>query len=179
MVGLTDPSGTVANSYAYDPYGNVVNSSTTVGNPFEYVSGWTSGVTTFTHFGVRWYASDPNFTRWTQQDPVVGSLGNPTSQCRCAPSSARSATITEGRCGELGAQGGGAVQVDVAQLGGRLVGVDMQQHTHAARHAAGDGNLARAEQRHLVPAELPRRPRWMYGVEVVGEGEERAGDGVR
>ncbi|HKS70503.1 MAG TPA: RHS repeat-associated core domain-containing protein, partial [Ktedonobacterales bacterium] len=84
VVAVTDPSGNVANSYAYDPYGNVVSSSTTVGNPFEYVSGWTSGVTTFTHFGARWYASDPNFTRWTQQDPVAGSVFQPTSQCRYA-----------------------------------------------------------------------------------------------
>lgn len=84
VVAVTDPNGNVANSYAYDPYGNVVSSSTTVGNPFEYVSSWTSSVTTFTHFGARWDASDPNFTRWTQQDPIEGSLGNPTSQCRYA-----------------------------------------------------------------------------------------------
>lgn len=81
---MTDPSGTVAATYQYDPYGNVVGGSSSIYNPFQYASGWISGVTGFTHFGQRWYAPATTFTRWTQQDPTAGSLGSPTSQCRYA-----------------------------------------------------------------------------------------------
>ena len=53
-------------------------------NPFQYVSGWQSDITNFTHFGQRWYAPTTFYGRWTQQDPVAGSLFHPTSQRRYA-----------------------------------------------------------------------------------------------
>ena len=37
VVGLTNSSGSVVNSYAYDPYGNTTSSSGTVANPFRYI----------------------------------------------------------------------------------------------------------------------------------------------
>lgn len=84
VAAVTDPSGNVAASYHYDPYGNVTSQTGMIYNPFQYVSGWQSDITNFTHFGQRWYAPTPFYGRWTQQDPVAGSLGNPTSQCRYA-----------------------------------------------------------------------------------------------
>lgn len=73
VVALTDSDGNVLNRYAYDPYGNLTEDDTTTDNPFEYVSGWT-GAAGFTHFGARWYATDPVYARWTQQDPTAGDL---------------------------------------------------------------------------------------------------------
>lgn len=77
-------SSLVAAWYQYDPYGNVVGGSSSIYNPFQYASGWTSDTTAFTHFGQRWYAPQTNFTRWTQQDPIAGNIFQPTSQCRYA-----------------------------------------------------------------------------------------------
>ncbi len=84
VAAVTDPSGNVAANYQYDPYGNVTSQTGTIYNPFQYASGWQSNITNFTHFGQRWYAPIPEYGRWTQQDPVAGSLGNPISQCRYA-----------------------------------------------------------------------------------------------
>lgn len=82
VAAVTDPSGNVAASYQYDPYGNVTSQTGSLYNPFQYASGWQSDITNFTHFGQRWYAPLPEYGRWTQQDPVAGSLFHPTSQCR-------------------------------------------------------------------------------------------------
>ncbi len=78
MVALTDPSGAVANRYAYDPYGNRIASGTTgsVGNPFQFAGGYRD-TTGFYKFGARYY--DPNLGRWTQRDPVAGSISEPST----------------------------------------------------------------------------------------------------
>ncbi len=73
VVALTDPSGNVANRYAYDPYGNRIASGTTgsVANPFQFAGGYRDS-TGFYKFGARYY--DPGLGRWTQRDPVPGEL---------------------------------------------------------------------------------------------------------
>ena len=37
VVDLINSSGSVVNSYAYDPYGNTTSTSGTVANPFRYI----------------------------------------------------------------------------------------------------------------------------------------------
>jgi len=86
VVGLATTSGTLADNYryTYDPYGNQTSAEPALGNPWRYAGGLamddiTSG-TKLTKFGTRFY--DPSVGRWTQQDPVAGSIGNPATMNR-------------------------------------------------------------------------------------------------
>ncbi len=77
VVGLTDTSGTLVATYSYDPYGNVVSQTGSASSPWQFQSGYrdSGGYTTgYVKFGARY--DDPTLGRWTQQDPVGGSLGD-------------------------------------------------------------------------------------------------------
>ena len=73
VLKVVDSSGTVKNSYSYDPYGISLNKSETVTNPWQYASGYLDATTSLYKFGTRYY--DPQTGRWTQKDPVGGSVG--------------------------------------------------------------------------------------------------------
>ncbi len=78
VVGLTDSNGNEVNAYDYDPYGVILNTGTnSVANPFQYEAGYFESSTGLVKFGTRYY--NPQLGRWTQQDPVGGSLGDPDS----------------------------------------------------------------------------------------------------
>ena len=64
------------NFYSYDPYGNLTSSTRTVSNPWRYAGGYYDSATHFYTFGIRYY--DPTTGRWTQRDPVGGSLAETT-----------------------------------------------------------------------------------------------------
>ena len=70
---MVDSSGTVKNSYYYDPYGLSLNKNETVTNPWRYAGGYHDATTGLYKFGTRYY--DPQLGRWTQKDPVGGSVG--------------------------------------------------------------------------------------------------------
>ncbi|HET8911713.1 MAG TPA: RHS repeat-associated core domain-containing protein [Ktedonobacteraceae bacterium] len=72
VVGLTNSTGAVVATYAYDPYGNLTSSTGTVSNPWRYASGYYDSFTSFYKFGIRYY--DPSTGRWTQRMPIGGSL---------------------------------------------------------------------------------------------------------
>jgi RHS repeat-associated protein len=80
IVGLTNSSSTEVNSYDYDPYGQVSNLTEQSGlnNPFKFAGGYldsnASLGSNLYKFGTRYY--DPSIGRWTQLDPVGGSLGD-------------------------------------------------------------------------------------------------------
>ena len=82
IVGMTDSSGSEVNRYDYDPYGNMLNQQEQSGlnNPWKFAGGYLDSTTGLYHFGARYY--DPSLGRWTQQDPVGGSLGNLASANR-------------------------------------------------------------------------------------------------
>ena len=70
-MGVTDSSGNKVNSYDYDPFGVMLNQQEGVSNPFKFAGGYLDA-SGFEQFGVRYYS--PSLGRWTQQDPVAGSL---------------------------------------------------------------------------------------------------------
>jgi len=76
IVGMTDSSGKEVNGYVYDPYGQVINQQEQSGlnNPWKFAGGYLDSSTSLYKFGTRYY--DPSLGRWTQQDPVGGSLGD-------------------------------------------------------------------------------------------------------
>ena len=65
------------NSYRYDPFGNSTGKTEVVSNPWQFASGYLDANTGLYKFGERYY--DPQVGRWTQKDPVSGSLGSVNS----------------------------------------------------------------------------------------------------
>jgi len=71
VVALTDGSGTVVDTYSYDPYGKVTpGASNSVTNPWQYTGGYLDSETGLVKLGQRYY--DPSTGRWTQLDPLGG-----------------------------------------------------------------------------------------------------------
>ncbi len=82
IVGMTDSSGNEVSRYDYNPYGQVINQQEQSGlnNPWKFAGGYLDSSTSLYKFGTRYY--DPALGRWTQQDPVGGSLGDLNSANR-------------------------------------------------------------------------------------------------
>jgi RHS repeat-associated protein len=69
VVALTDSLGNVVNRYQYDPYGNLIGTTTeAVSNPWKFTGGYLDSQTGLYKFGARYY--DPTLGRWTQPDPL-------------------------------------------------------------------------------------------------------------
>ena len=77
IVGVVSSTGTIADRYAYDPYGNVTASSGSVANPWQFAGGYHDASTGLTKFGNRYY--DSTTGRWSQEDILSGNLTNPQS----------------------------------------------------------------------------------------------------
>lgn len=77
VIGLTSASGSLVNQYAYDPNGKPVQTVETVGNPWRFAGGYMDARTGLYKFGTRYY--DPTAGRWTQRDPVAGSISDPST----------------------------------------------------------------------------------------------------
>lgn len=77
VVALVNSSGTVVNTYKYDPYGRVVSTTGTVANPWRYVGAYLDTETGMYKMGARYY--DPSIQRFTQMDPKTGSISSPLS----------------------------------------------------------------------------------------------------
>jgi RHS repeat-associated protein len=81
VVALTDATGAVVGRYSYEPYGKPTFSGSKTSD-FQFASGYYDAATKLVKFGARYY--DPALGRWTQQDPLAGSLGNPKTLNRYA-----------------------------------------------------------------------------------------------
>ncbi|MGH2597261.1 MAG: DNRLRE domain-containing protein [Actinomycetota bacterium] len=75
VVGLTNSTGQLVNTYTYDPYGNQVSSTGTTTNHWKFAAGYFDQATGLYKFGERYY--DPVTGRWTQPDPIPGSQSDP------------------------------------------------------------------------------------------------------
>ena len=72
IIKLTDNTGTVKNSYTYDPYGIRLSSTAPVSNPWSYAGGYRDEAGLY-KFGARYYNSRDG--RWTQLDPSGQDFG--------------------------------------------------------------------------------------------------------
>jgi RHS repeat-associated protein len=71
VVGLADTSGTLQNTFRYDPYGNATSVTEAVsGNVFRYIGVVWDSSTGLYAMGDRYY--DPTLGRFTQLDPLGG-----------------------------------------------------------------------------------------------------------
>ncbi len=68
VTSLTDASGVVAATYAYDPYGGDLGSTGSVANPWRFAGEYLDAATGLYKIGERYY--QPAWGRWTQQDPI-------------------------------------------------------------------------------------------------------------
>jgi len=74
IVGMTSGvDGSKTNSYDYDPFGVMLNETQGKPNPWQYAGGYLDA-SGYYQFSTRYY--DPSLGRWTQQDPVGGSLAD-------------------------------------------------------------------------------------------------------
>ncbi len=68
VAALTDSSGSVTHSYAYDPYGvTTETTSSSLVNPWRYTGQYQDAATGLYKTGARYY--QPELGRWTQPDP--------------------------------------------------------------------------------------------------------------
>jgi len=73
VTDLTDSSGATAQSYAYDAYGNIVQQTGTVENPYTYTGREFDAETGLYYYRARYY--DPRIGRFLQKDPASFSGG--------------------------------------------------------------------------------------------------------
>ncbi|MDP9388796.1 MAG: RHS repeat-associated core domain-containing protein, partial [Actinomycetota bacterium] len=76
VVKLIDSTGAVVRSYTYDAWGKTTVGSGTADTARRYAGGY-SDTTGLNKFGTRYYDSKPG--RWTQQDPLAGSVFEPST----------------------------------------------------------------------------------------------------
>lgn len=69
MTALTDSNSSVANTYTYDAYGNILSSSGSVTNPYRFSTKEYSSTSGLIYFGARYY--DPRVGRWITPDIVT------------------------------------------------------------------------------------------------------------
>jgi len=75
---ISDSSGNVVQEYVYDAFGNLVRSSGSVSQPYEYLSFYSEGEIGLYLKGKRWY--DPDIGRYiSRNSPYVFSNNNPVS----------------------------------------------------------------------------------------------------
>lgn len=74
---LTDSAETIVNTYRYDDWGNLLNSTGDVPNPFQYTGQQFDPNSGFYYLRARHYA--PQHARFISHDPYAGSLYDPLS----------------------------------------------------------------------------------------------------
>lgn len=71
-IGLTDGTGAIQTTYAYDPYGNVTASGAANDNPYQYTGRENDG-TGLDYYRARYYS--PGMGRFVSQDPLGFAAG--------------------------------------------------------------------------------------------------------
>jgi RHS repeat-associated protein len=142
VVGLTDSSGNVVNTYTYDPYGNTTSVSETVSNPFRFIGAEWDSSTGLYKMGERYY--DPTIGRFTQPDPLDGQTytyagNNPVNFVDPAGLYSIACPACFGPGGGAASAVSPAVANGIGALLASLVGViafssDEGPHTHKKHH---------------------------------------------
>ncbi len=72
VIALIDASGTVADTYLYDPFGNCTHTGSS-DNPFRFSSEFFDEETEVVYYNYRYY--NPKFGRWISRDPLEEDEG--------------------------------------------------------------------------------------------------------
>lgn len=130
VIKAVDTTGSTADSYSYDPYGNTPGSPSAIGNLLGYTGALTdaaqniyTGIASrYIHLGQRWY--NPFTSRFTTQDSI-SILGDPTNGNRYAYAAANPINNTDpnGQCSVTSGAGiGSEIGTVAGGIGGSLVG---------------------------------------------------------
>lgn len=87
---LTDSTGAVQGTYAYDPYGNVTTSSGSVTNPLQFQGQNLDSMSSLYYMRARWY--DPSSGQFMSVDPIVAVTRSPYAFTAGNPINVRDAT---------------------------------------------------------------------------------------
>jgi RHS repeat-associated protein len=120
IMGMADAFGNLVNSYTYNEYGTL-SSSTGTNNELKFAGGFQDSSTGFYHFGARYY--DPAAGRWTQQDPIPGTLANTKTIDRYTYAGDNPTTNIDPSGRDWLSAGLGVIGV-IATIGGAFAGVD-------------------------------------------------------
>ncbi|MEW9702989.1 RHS repeat-associated core domain-containing protein, partial [Paenibacillus sp. SI8] len=77
VIGLTDGTGAMLDSYTYDMWGNPLTTQETVAQPFRYSGEYYDSTTGLQYLRARWY--DPSVGRFISEDSYEGQIDNPLS----------------------------------------------------------------------------------------------------
>ena len=77
VTAVISGTGTVEDRFSYDPYGNLTKSTGSLYDPIRFAGGYYEATSGLTKFGTRYY--DPKTGRWTQENPVGGSIRDPST----------------------------------------------------------------------------------------------------
>nr|WP_243167921.1 RHS repeat-associated core domain-containing protein [Anaerocolumna cellulosilytica] len=77
VVQIVDRNGNVVNNYKYDEWGNILESTETISNPFKYAGEIYDEETGLYYLRARYY--DPALGRFLNEDSVEGQVNNPLS----------------------------------------------------------------------------------------------------
>jgi len=77
VIGVLYDNGTVANSYEYDEFGNLVSEQEKTYNPFKYAGEYQDTESGLYYLNARYY--DPSMGRFLNEDTYEGQLTNPMS----------------------------------------------------------------------------------------------------
>jgi RHS repeat-associated protein len=133
VTSLTSATGSIAQTYTYDSFGNTTNSSGNVTNPFRYTGRDFDSETSLYYYRARYY--DPTAGRFINEDPMRFSAGtdfylyvqnnavnlvDPFGTCKKSPLSpqctaARAALASVGR--QLSSEGNGLTWAGIAMVG--------------------------------------------------------------
>jgi RHS repeat-associated protein len=80
---LTNASGVVVQSYAYDAHGQRTSSAPTVPNPFQYAGQYTDATTGLQYLRARYH--DPTTSQFLSPDPLQDTTGQPYSYANNDP----------------------------------------------------------------------------------------------
>ena len=73
VVAATDPSGTVVNTYSYEPFGATSLTNPSIANPFQFTGRENEGLAGLYYYRARYY--DPSIARFLSEDPIRGWYG--------------------------------------------------------------------------------------------------------
>ncbi|MCE3202638.1 RHS repeat domain-containing protein [Paenibacillus sonchi] len=74
---IVDTSGKIVNSYTYDEWGNILNQTEEISNPFKYTGEMYDEETGLYYLRARYY--DPSIGRFLNEDTYEGKIDNPLS----------------------------------------------------------------------------------------------------
>ena len=75
-MAATDASGTVVNTYSYEPFGSTSLTNPSIANPFQFTGRENEGLAGLYYYRARYY--DPSIGRFLSEDPISGWYGQNT-----------------------------------------------------------------------------------------------------